>query len=380
MRRLKTVALLLALLLLFTACHTAEAPEETTAAPETTAPGTEETTAEESTAKESTEPPKPEPMSVVDVSKQAYGYEEMVEDLTILEAAYPELLSVRTIGDTLDGRRIYCAVLGDESCEKQIVIHAGVHGREYMTSLLVMRQLEYYVTFFESATYKDRTVSSLLGEFCFYVVPMANPDGAMISQRGLNGIQSEIIRNTVEAIYEADAFYGYATTSAGEVMDIWTYLRYWKANARGVDLNRNYDALWEEFDGVPRPCYRNYKGESPASEPETQAMIALVESLSNPVSVISMHAQGSILYWNCGQDDPAPARDLAQAISDLTGYRSIEEPSNDASFNDWVILEKDIPSVTVEIGAVSCPLPISELPRIYAECRDLWAMLAYLYR
>ena len=338
MNKIRIFSLLLALLLLFSACEAADTPEETTSAPETTADTTEETT------EASTEPPKPEPMSVVDTSKQAYGYEEMIEDLTILEEAYPELLTVKTIGDTLDGRSIYCAVLGDESREKQIVIHAGIHGREYMTSLLVMCQLEYYVTYFETATYGDSTVSSLLGEFCFYVVPMANPDGAMISQRGLNGIQSEIIRNTVKAIYEADAYYGYATTSTGEVMDIWTYLRYWKANARGVDLNRNCDALWEEFEGVPRPCYRNYKGDSPASEPETQAMIALVESLSNPVTVVSMHAQGSILYWNCGQDDPEPAKELAEAISRLTGYRTIEEQSNDASFNDWVNLKKDVPS------------------------------------
>lgn len=370
------LALLLALLLTVSCAGGRELAETVT--PETTASDTTAEPLPDTT--EETDPPLPEAMSVVDVSKQAYGYEELCEDLTVLAEAYPSRLSVEPIGTTLDNRTIYCAVLGDKAADKQIVIHAGVHGREYMTSLLTMRQLEYYVTYYEAAEYGGIPLSELLSEYCFYVVPMANPDGAMLSQRGLNGIKSEELLAGIRAIYEKDAHYGYATTSSGEIMDIWTYLRFWKANARGVDLNRNYDAMWEEFDGVPRPCYRNHKGEAPASEPETQAMITLVESLENPVSVVSIHAQGSILYWNCGQDDPEPSRELAEAIGDLTGYRVIEEQHNDASFNDWVILEKGLPSVTVEIGKISCPLPISEFPRIYEECRDLWAMLAALYR
>ena len=49
------------------------------------------------------------------------------------------------------------------------------------------------------------------------------------------------------------------------------FIQRWKANARGVDLNRNFDIGWASYIGAPAPYGEGYKGPSPASEPETQA-------------------------------------------------------------------------------------------------------------
>ena len=84
-------------------------------------------------------------LDTVDVSKVRYTYSEMVDDLTTLAEKYRDKMSYRAIGDSLDGRKIYAVTLGRADAEKQIVISAGIHGREYLTPMLVMKQLEFYL-------------------------------------------------------------------------------------------------------------------------------------------------------------------------------------------------------------------------------------------
>ena len=41
------------------------------------------------------------------------------------------------------------------------------------------------------------------------------------------------------------------------------YARTWKANAAGVDLNRNFDAGWELLDGRSAPSAEGWRGSAP---------------------------------------------------------------------------------------------------------------------
>ena len=74
--------------------------------------------------------------------------------------------------------------------------------------------------------------------------------------------------------------------------------RVWKANIRGVDLNVNYPAKWEEEkrlqieQGITAPAPRDYGGEAPLSEPETLAMYNFTRR-HNFRLVIAYHTQGS---------------------------------------------------------------------------------------
>ncbi|MCQ4991560.1 peptidase, partial [[Clostridium] symbiosum] len=47
------------------------------------------------------------------------------------------------------------------------------------------------------------------------------------------------------------------------------YLTRWKSNARGVDLNHNFDAGWDTLNPtLNHNSFTDYKGPSPLSEPE----------------------------------------------------------------------------------------------------------------
>ena len=308
-------------------------------------------------------------LDIVDVSKAEYSYSELTTDLSMLEARYPNEFSYSSIGLSADGRNIYAAVLGNPNAEKQILVSAGIHAREYLTPLLVMKQIEFYLYNYHTATYDGTPLSELFENCSVCVLPMCNPDGISLVQFGIDAIRTSELRNGIKEIYQSDVKLGYTSSSFKD------YLKFWKANARGVDLNRNFDtADWENVSYTPYPCFKNYKGETPFSEPESKAMAGYARSLSNPILSLAIHSQGEIIYFDCGQDDIHPSLKLAYEVRDLTGYAIKYETRRDAAFDDWCIMELGIPSVTVETGKSDNlgVLPISQFEKIWQDNRDLW--------
>ena len=125
--------------------------EETTSQLETEAPSfTEPTTVEEPFVYKA-------PDEIIDTSTTCYTYEMMQADLQYLAKAYPDRLRLFSAGTTEDGRKLSCAILGNPDAPRQIYVCAATHAREYMTAQLVMRQLAYYCTEYDSGTYNGRS-------------------------------------------------------------------------------------------------------------------------------------------------------------------------------------------------------------------------------
>ncbi len=314
--------------------------------------------------------------TIVDCSEREYSYLEMQEDLARLAGLYPQIFSYHSFGKSAAGREMYVAVLGNPNASRQILVSAGIHGREYLTPLLVMKQLEFYLGYYNTGSCGGVSYATLFDNCCFYVVPMTNPDGIMLSQAGISTVSDQTLYNRIYAAYYKDFEEGYTQQT-----NINEYLKIWKANANGVDLNRNFDARWSELVTMDRVSHKNYKGESAASEPETRAMVELTESLPNLQAVLCIHSQGEVLYWNCGQSTAlaSATRSFTAMIARANGYYIVDERNNDASYSDWCALKKGLIAVTVETGVDACPLPISQFPTIWEDNFELFALSALYF-
>lgn len=308
---------------------------------------------------------------IVDISKAKYTYDEMEHDLKELEQVYGDRIQVDTIGTTYDDRNLYHVILGNPDAPKKIMIQSSMHAREYMCTLLTMRDIEFYCRNYYTGIYEGTYFSELFDDVSIHFVPMTNPDGVAISQFGPDGINDPTLKKNIRAMCKK---YGNNNSY---------YYTRWKANGRGVDLNRNFDAYWAlQKDKEKAPCSAGYPGKSAESEKEAQAVMELAYQL-DPEAIISYHSTGSILYWYYGQNGDLLTRsqELVDILQDLTGYRKIYSYTKTASagFGDWasVVLKK--PTVTIEIGTGICPLKISEFNSIWSKNRMIPAATAALY-
>lgn len=309
------------------------------------------------------------PDQVVPVVEK-YSYDQMVQDLNTLQGRYGAHLQVHAIGTSLDGRTLYEAVLGNPDAPKHILIHGGIHAREYMTPLLVMKQLEYGAELYDTGTFRGEPYSGILNSVAVHFVPMVNPDGIALSQFGLDAIRSEELRQQIQQAYQEDLAQGRTQESFDR------YLTRWKTNGRGVDLNQNFPANWDLVTASPVPSYGTYKGTSPLSEPESRALADLVNSRTWSATV-SYHSMGNVIYWDYpGNQVQQASGELATVVAGLTGYQTLPS-SGHGGFKDWTqIKENPVPGITVEVGSVSCPLPLSQYQEIWNSNWQVWILVA----
>lgn len=316
-----------------------------------------------------------------------YTYDEMQQDIVALEAEYPAFMHVRSLGKSVEGRDILEVILGSESSKYHVLIQASMHAREYMNSILAMNQIEDYLQ------ERVRNCGSISREkewcedVCFHVIPMVNPDGVTLCQNTKLALQNPIVKSCIKQTITADI-----TTICPGKNQIYSdnfvknsylkYIRLWKANARGVDLNRNFDIGWEAYTGAPEPGPEGYKGSSPASEPETLAILN-ADHKYNPVCCIAYHSSGNLIYWDYGCQGEIRPREtaLAACISASTGYplhSTIVDATDSAGCSDYFVLKLEIPAVTIENGEKDCPLRAEEYEEIYRRNKSLWKNLSQL--
>lgn len=298
--------------------------------------------------------------------EDVYSYVDMVQDINTLIKMYPNYIKADSIGKTLDGREIYHISIGEESAIDHILVFASIHAREYITTQLVMKQVHAFLKNMDSKIiqYKGMSNKELLKGVTIDIVPMANPDGVTLSQYGIEGMMKTSTRQTIYRIYELD-----------EAIELKPYLKKWKSNAEGVDINRNFDALWGMYnDQLGHPSSDHYKGEAVASTAEAKALIALTEKYRFR-RTISYHVQGEVIYWYFGQNGDLldESKEFAQSISKVTGYPldGNYEKLDPAGYKDWAIQKKGIPSLTIEVGRGEVPLDLNQLPDIYEKNKNV---------
>ena len=291
-------------------------------------------------------------MSIVKSAR--FDYETQKSYIESLVTEYP-FISPRVLSRTCLGRSIFALDIGNS--ENKVLLAAGFHGSEWLGCLAVLKFAERLAYCIKNngllCSVEVRRAFSNLG---ITVIPCVNPDGTEIAVHGLEGAKS--LRHFVEKI-------------AGD--DTATY----NANAKGVDINHNFDAGWQELrrmeieNGITGPSSRQYGGEYPESEAETKALTRLCRDESFR-QVMAIHSQGEELYWQYGDNTPPQAEMMAKILADSCSYRLVENEAlaSHGGFKDWFIEKFGRPGFTLEIGKGENPLPITELAKIYSRIEE----------
>lgn len=294
--------------------------------------------------------------------RQPPSYENLRLAAQELKQSYP-FLKVFPIGKSVLGRSIYAFGFGN--LRQNTLYVGGVHGMEWLTVLLLLRFTEALAQAAASGRpLAEVDVARILESRSLVLIPCLNPDGVEIALYGAG--TAKHLCKFVDKM------------SAGETGR-------WQANARGVDLNHNFDAGFaqlkrlEQAAGITSPGPTRYGGVCPHSEPETNALVRFCAA-TQPRQAYAFHSQGEEIYYRYGPCTPARAQLMAQVLACASGY-IVTEPEKLAShggFKDWFIEKLHRPAFTIEIGRGKNPLAVEELEPIYARLLEMLLISALL--
>lgn len=294
--------------------------------------------------------------SRIAASETGYNPASCEADVSSLTKAYP-FLEREVVGYSVMGKPIEAIRFGEG--ERRLHLHAACHANEWITSLLAMTLLEDLACCYaDGQPFGWLDPQEVYSWYTLWLVPMVNPDGVEL---------------VVDGVTEQHPWRERLLAWNGGSSDF----QQWKANIRGVDLNDQYPAFWEEEcarRAVPGPGPRDYPGLAPLSEPEAQAMAAWTEH-KDFETVLSLHTQGQEIYWNYRGYEPPHAEALARRLAKASGYEAVKLEGSDAGYKDWFIYAFGRPGFTIEAGCGVNPLPLTQLVDMYAEIKSLYIQL-----
>lgn len=250
--------------------------------------------------------------------------------------------------------------------ENKVFFNASHHANEWITTPMALNFVQEYANSVTNATYLD----GANGEYTFdnttlYVAPMVNPDGVDL---------------VTGAIMKDGELY-YDVLKLANNYPLIPFPSGWKANIRGVDLNLNYPAMWEQAreqkysQGFTKPGPRDFVGFAPLDQPESKAVYDITNKIGFDLT-LSLHTQGEEIYWRFGSYQPEGGRELGEKMALVSGYTLTdpEEFQSYAGYKDWFIMTYLKPGYTVEAGRGANPLPIEKFNDFYPAVRSILAV------
>ena len=269
-----------------------------------------------------------------------YTFQEIEENIDELIFLYPNIISQKiSIGLSLEGRNIWALKVSDNpniNEQEPQALYTGLHhSREPMSYM----NLFYFMHWLGENYETDLLAQHLVNNRELWFIPAINPDGLVYNETiapGGGGMQRKNTRDTCSG------------------------------TPIGVDLNRNYGYLWgyDNEGSSPDGCNETYRGTSPFSEPETQAVRDFVNQHDFKIN-FNYHSYSDLLIYPFGYEyeNNAPQEDIdifieyGQDMVQYNGYTLGTGPdllypvNGDAC--DWMYGEANIFSYTPEIGSNS---------------------------
>ena len=294
--------------------------------------------------------PLPFPVVPTDI---AYSAQLVAYCVRGLAARYPFIVTGE-IGKSVMGRPLWYMLLG--SGENRVMYNASHHANEWITTPLLLKFAEQLASAFASGgSIFGQSAAELLDYASIYLVPAVNPDG-------IDLVTGELTQGE---------YYDRAAAIAANYPQF-SFPSGWKANIRGVDLNLQYPAGWEQArenkyaQGIRSPAPADFVGAAPLTAPESRAMYDFTLSVE-PELILAYHTQGEVIFWQFLDYEPEGSRSIAELFSHVSGYRVESTPyaSGFAGYKDWFIQDFNRPGYTIEAGLGVNPLPISDFDGIY---------------
>ncbi|WP_322936881.1 M14 family metallopeptidase [Nocardioides bizhenqiangii] len=210
------------------------------------------------------------------------------DQLRAAARANPQIAKLVKIGTTHQGREILALKLtqgarGKVDGSRPAVLYSGTqHAREWIATEVTRRLMKHYIDRWRA---NDKAVRNLLKTTELWFVPVANPDGYQYSF-------------DVERLWRKNLR---DNNGDGQITGV-----------DGVDPNRNFPNHWgyDNEGSSSIQSSQTYRGPAPLSEPETKAMVGLLDRIGFAFQ-INYHSNGRwILYaegWQIGtptSDDP----------------------------------------------------------------------------
>jgi len=337
-----------------------------------------------------------------------YRYAELTQTLQEMAERRPDLVRLESLGQSHEGRQIWCATVtrfstGHDRHKPALWIDGNIHSTEVSATTACLQILERLLA-------DTPDVQELLDTRTFYVVPRVNPDGPELAlaerpvflrsstrpypfdEEPVEGLHTEDLdgdgRILSMRIPDPDGpwkvcpeeprllvrrdptdregpFYrllpeGRLVQGPGDT-PAWDGVTLKVAyKKQQLDLNRNFPAHWRGESEQPGA------GPFPTSEPEVRACVAFLADHSNICHAITFHTFSGVLLrpYSMVADEEFPVEDLevykliGEKGQELTGYPALSvfhdfryhsKEVITGTFDDWAYDHRGLLAWTVEI-------------------------------
>lgn len=107
-----------------------------------------------------------------------YDYPELVEAMRALVKGHPDLLTMSSLGKSVEGRDLWCVTInnpktGPDAAKPAMYVDGNIHGNEIQGGEACL----YLIWYLAENRGRIKALQDLTDERAFYVVPTVNPDG-----------------------------------------------------------------------------------------------------------------------------------------------------------------------------------------------------------
>ena len=223
----------------------------------------------------------------LEVFRHYSGAGGLKEEFEQMAAANPRIAKLVTIGQTHQGQDIVALKITKNANQladgkRPSVLYLGAqHAREWITPEMVRRLAHFYLDGYAAG---DAQLRGIVDTTELWFLPVANPDGYDWSFEEDQRLWRKNLRdNNGDGVIDPDD---------------------------GVDLNRNFAHKWgyDNEGSEPFPFSDTYRGPGPNSEPETQALDALMARVDFTF-LVNYHSAAELLLYGVGWQVATPTPD-----------------------------------------------------------------------